>query len=417
MTDNSNIIQMPEPLDKIAKRIREAYERAQLGRREWIEGTIELAIDLAEARHRFKSDREFSHWLVDAELENIGHQDRAALINMATNIGLARIILEESQRNSWRLIWTEEMQYRFTSAGKPHDGAPIIQIPVQTAPESAISPNDAAKTAITIPVKEPERKKIDGKHSFRGWPRAEEVAAIYQNRNVYSRIGAALNKKGGAKIWDLILQAMDAGFLTTNSICPNEINLGILFPNAPQRFRGSRLLIDKNDLKVVTDQIMPAAIANRNAILADPDNIESIIRDHAVRLRDAAMAEQYAKKIQAAKATMKADEHEVVIFGKTFWPIFDWDPELAYDYETLRVAVWTFRELHLMARSTSDPSPRSSALHIRYSIKFLWRCADKQMRKILHLITDLTRALEANPNGHLDPGERLPTMPVDREPD
>jgi hypothetical protein len=109
---------------------------------------------------------------------------------------------------------------------------------------------------------------------------------------------------------------------------------------------------------------------------------------------------------------MRAGEHEVVIFGKTFWPCMEsWasDPAFAYDFETLRTAVWTFRMLHTMARSSRDNSPRSCGLNIRHAIKWL-RPTEPRMRKILCLIVDLTRALEAN--GHDDPNERLPTMPA-----
>lgn len=64
-------------------------------RQEWIEGTLELAAALAEARERFKSNTEFSHWLVDAGLDHITPDDRAALINMAADIDLALIVLQE----------------------------------------------------------------------------------------------------------------------------------------------------------------------------------------------------------------------------------------------------------------------------------------------------------------------------------
>ena len=52
----------------------------------------------------------------------IGHQDRAALINMSANLALSRIILQETERSSWQLIWNEELKGRFTSASKPDTG-------------------------------------------------------------------------------------------------------------------------------------------------------------------------------------------------------------------------------------------------------------------------------------------------------
>ena len=83
MTDN--IIQMPTPMNVLADRIRGAPASVQRGHIETIEGTLELAVALKEARDRFTDNRQFSIWLAENELdaEFIGHNNRAALINMA----------------------------------------------------------------------------------------------------------------------------------------------------------------------------------------------------------------------------------------------------------------------------------------------------------------------------------------------
>src|SRR5262245_14300904 len=115
-----NIIQMPTPMNVLADRIRNALERAERSRIEWIEATLDLATTLKEARDRFPSNEAFAHWLVDSKLDAdiIGHQTRAALINMAADLALARIVLQKTKRNSWQLIWQEEMKPRLTSASK-----------------------------------------------------------------------------------------------------------------------------------------------------------------------------------------------------------------------------------------------------------------------------------------------------------
>ena len=56
---------------------------------------------------------------IDNDLDHINKDDRAALINMAQNLVLARIILSETMRTSWRLIWEVEMESRFRSAAIP----------------------------------------------------------------------------------------------------------------------------------------------------------------------------------------------------------------------------------------------------------------------------------------------------------
>src|SRR5262249_28954825 len=74
MTDN--IIQMPTPMNVLADRIRNALERAERSRIEWVEATLDLATTLKEARERFPSNEAFAHWLVDSKLDAdiIGHQ-------------------------------------------------------------------------------------------------------------------------------------------------------------------------------------------------------------------------------------------------------------------------------------------------------------------------------------------------------
>src|SRR3954447_13973124 len=110
---------MPTPMNVLADKIRSALHRVERSRFEWIEGTLELAVLLAEARLRFSADQEFSHWLVDAKLQDINYSDRAALIAMAADLQLARIVLQETRRSSWQLIWEREMKARFHSAMKP----------------------------------------------------------------------------------------------------------------------------------------------------------------------------------------------------------------------------------------------------------------------------------------------------------
>jgi hypothetical protein len=115
----ADIYQMPKPLSALAQDIRFALARAEQGHIEWIEATLDLALKLKEARNHFTADREFSIWLIDNELDILGYQDRAALINMAGDLALARIVLSETKRTSWRHIWKEEMQLRFDHVVKP----------------------------------------------------------------------------------------------------------------------------------------------------------------------------------------------------------------------------------------------------------------------------------------------------------
>lgn len=399
---SDNILKF-EPLTRIAERIRAAYKRTQQGRWEWIEGTLELAAALADGRARYSSNQEFAHWLVDMELDDIGHQDRAALIAMAANLALARSILEDSQRSSWQLIWDHEMQMRFTNASKKVDLSENAQTVGAVAPEQTSPQTDAPKTETSISL---PRKRLDARHSFYGLSRADEVAALYLNKAIIPKIADALGRKGMKhRIWQLILTAMDNGFLVPNSVSPKEANIGVLFPSAPHRFRSQYSLLKSADVAVIETDIMPAALANRHAIVSIPQDIEETIAAHMRQLRNAITAQRQIIKLEAARAVMKAKETDVVVFGRRFWPIIDLDhPDLAYDYETLRHAVWTFRELHQVSRLGSDSSPKSCAVRIRHVIKFLTGYIDKKIMRLLH---DMSRALQETPDGE----ERLPDMP------
>ena len=79
----------------LAATIRTAFERTEHGRAEWIEGTIELASTLANAREQFKSDNDFGHWLSEQNIV-LGTTKRAALIGMGRNIELNS---ERSRKN------------------------------------------------------------------------------------------------------------------------------------------------------------------------------------------------------------------------------------------------------------------------------------------------------------------------------
>jgi hypothetical protein len=143
--DHNNIVPMPTSLNMLADRIRSAIARVEQSQIEWIEATLDLAVTLKEARDRFQSNQQFSIWLAENEIDLLGHQDRAALINMAGNATLTRLVLQETQRRSWRLIWEEEIMPRLTSAGKTADSVPphpktdatTSTIPLASDPTSA----------------------------------------------------------------------------------------------------------------------------------------------------------------------------------------------------------------------------------------------------------------------------------------
>jgi hypothetical protein len=110
-------------LDRIGRRIDAAFKRTREGESEWTEGSIELMQALREGRERFPGDRAFGKWLKSGGHDHVNKDDRAALLNMASDLTIARDVLTKTDRRSYRLIW-DETQSRFRSAAKPRRTKP-----------------------------------------------------------------------------------------------------------------------------------------------------------------------------------------------------------------------------------------------------------------------------------------------------
>jgi hypothetical protein len=102
------LVAVPEggtELDVLAERYRAAYDKMQGGREQWIEGTLELAVVVAEARKKLPDHRGYSLWLQRHELEQMHPNDRAALVGFSKDLEAARKLLEQTSGISWRVIW------------------------------------------------------------------------------------------------------------------------------------------------------------------------------------------------------------------------------------------------------------------------------------------------------------------------
>jgi hypothetical protein len=135
-------------LTTIGQRFIAGHVRAGRGVQEWVEGSLEMAAALAEARDRFLSDNEFSDWLAGQGHNLVSKNDRAALINLGRDIHTARKVLEETESQSYRLIWDKVKDW-FPSSGKPPRKKPA-ESPEEVAepPEEVVeSPDEAAEAA------------------------------------------------------------------------------------------------------------------------------------------------------------------------------------------------------------------------------------------------------------------------------
>lgn len=133
-------------------------------------------------------------------------------------------------------------------------------------------PNDDVPTA--------ERKSISSRHSFAGLDRGEEVAAFYQAKNAPPVIRGACPGKKGSAVWSMILGAIDAGFATRNTISFKTVSLRVLFTGGEWNYCNKFDLADRADRKKVAEYIMPAALAHRAEVIANPERLESIVADY-----------------------------------------------------------------------------------------------------------------------------------------
>jgi hypothetical protein len=95
-------------MEELAEAIRHDLEQLQVNDSKWVENTLSLARHLLEARNSHKADREFHEWLGVHKLY-VNEHDRAALIHFGKDLELARKILEQTKRKSYKNIWRFEM--------------------------------------------------------------------------------------------------------------------------------------------------------------------------------------------------------------------------------------------------------------------------------------------------------------------
>ena len=125
MSAEDNVVKMPDRLERRAQKIEAAMARRTKGDEEWIEGTIELAVELAGARDDHSGDREFGRWLEGRFGDNrLPKDEQSALIQWGRDPVQTRIMLEKTETRSIQMLHrsfrnaTKAQEERFTSASK-----------------------------------------------------------------------------------------------------------------------------------------------------------------------------------------------------------------------------------------------------------------------------------------------------------
>jgi hypothetical protein len=424
VTANSNVIPYRE---NRAKTLRHALDEWREAKELYIERTFALAFELKAARDECgNNDIAFGIWLVENECDDtITKNERSALIKMAEHPEISRQEMERTGNRNVERLWRDHIKPRVDVATYPTSRTDqqigtIAEIPQKMAP---IVPPE--QTMIPIPNNTPPAAKASphrsnalfGKSSaFYGHARGQEVHAIYRNANTRTYIGKVLRSRNGADLWQMILAALDAGFLTEthHSSGSGVISLRILFPDERAASFCRRIdLSTPQARKRVREHILPRMIEHKDAILADPAQIGPII----ARAEQAAYAARMATATPVQPRVSSTHECEVVVHGEQFWP----NPGLReYSYDQCRAAAWYFFEHDsLFGLIPGAGDARSRAINLRFSVRWFLQWADRELngerhkvKTVFELVHAMAGAMEQKPQAE---SKRPPAPTNERE--
>lgn len=98
----------PEALrDGVVSSLRRKLDRWQAAAKEWATAAYDLATEFFTSRQEYSSDKAFSHWLAENELDDVGKSDWIALIRISERPELSADHLEDTGILPPRLIWKE----------------------------------------------------------------------------------------------------------------------------------------------------------------------------------------------------------------------------------------------------------------------------------------------------------------------
>lgn len=113
--NEDNVVQMPDKVTRLVRRIKDALAKLDHSREEWIEGVIELCAAAVEARTEYGSNQAFGKWwntqgFCRADGSSLNEKDREACITMGGDLGRLRQVLAKTERSSLQLICREEFR-------------------------------------------------------------------------------------------------------------------------------------------------------------------------------------------------------------------------------------------------------------------------------------------------------------------
>jgi hypothetical protein len=140
---------------------------------------------------------------------------------------------------------------------------------------------------------------------FYGVERGEEIAATYRSHDTRAVVGKAIHDRGGKDVLSLIYAAIDLGILKPTGAATKKPTLRLLIPDAPPTYCAKYDLRNRKQRNHVRNVLWPIILANKDAVIANPRDLEAIINAGMQKQQQvvAAAKRQYETKRQVAVVT------------------------------------------------------------------------------------------------------------------
>ena len=157
-------------------------------------------------------------------------------------------------------------------------------VPTGESPPPSAPPSSLPAVLFT-PAESKIESKIESKMTdrcgFADAPRAAEFYNLFRSKDARANLSRIWHGKRGRSIWALMIEALNAGLITENDRSFRTASLLLLFPSLPST--GNYDLENPEHLGFVRDCVLPAIIACRDELLANPERTEEIVKEYFSR--------------------------------------------------------------------------------------------------------------------------------------
>jgi hypothetical protein len=311
----------------------------------WIERTLALGHEYLAARNECGGDdTRFGHWLVDNGCNDLGDNDRKALINLARHTQLARTVAQEDNEIKPRTLW-----------GRVQDRIKLIEATSTShwsrEPQSEKTDTQASTTPLASVSDSPKVKQrhpivgsADG--AVKNIEKAELVKRLGITAEDYATLFGAYSKNRQIALRKEFINVLDKKSPKKRILALFQIGVAIVRANKAPELGGSLVFDARIFLPDVPEGICKWMTMSK--LVEQVDRVE-LLNAKAVALKNANMSAaeiheelmhfwthgserpKVERKITIDPADSKARiKHEVTFCGQVIWPHDAWD-KVTYD--------------------------------------------------------------------------------------